>query len=99
MIYNIVSARYTDDLVKKVNEYLEEGWVLKDNLIAFQGESTLIFVQAMVKYSKTVGEKHIDDMLEQVAKDTKGSIEQVEECMNMKLWELEDEIRSYIETE
>lgn len=59
--YKVVTGRWETEIIERVNNWVQEGWVLHSGVSVAVGPAGTIFAQAMVKRIEDVMEELIGD--------------------------------------
>jgi hypothetical protein len=54
--YKVVTGRYETEIIQRVNNWIEQGWVIHGGISVASGTTT-IFAQAMVKSTENIIEE------------------------------------------
>jgi hypothetical protein len=58
--YKVVTGRYETEIIERVNNWVEQGWVIHGGVSVTAGGSGTIFAQAMVRRIEDAMEELID---------------------------------------
>jgi hypothetical protein len=58
--YKVVTGRYETEIIERVNNWIEQGWVIHGGVSVAAGTTT-IFAQAMVKPIENIIEEIIEE--------------------------------------
>ena len=59
-MYKVVTGRYETEIIERVNNWVEQGWVIHGGISVAAGTTT-IFAQAMVRRIEDVMEEIIEE--------------------------------------